>query len=59
FQTLRWELATAPSDIARVYQCAFEMRCLVGRRGGIGEKDFSFAEFCAGIRRNFSAAFGI
>lgn len=59
FQTLRWELATAPSDIARVYQCAFEMRCLAWRCGGNCEKDFSFAEFCAGIRQNFSAAFGI
>lgn len=59
FQTLRWERATAPADIARVYQCAFEMRCLSGRRGGNGEKDFSFAEFCAGVRRNFSRAFGI
>ena len=59
FQTLRWELATAPSDIARVYQCAFEMRCLAWRCGGNCEKDFSFAEFCAGNRQNFSAAFGI
>lgn len=59
FQTLRWERATAPADIAHVYQCAFEMRCLAGRRGRIGEKEFSFEEFCAGVRRNFSCAFGI
>ena len=59
FQTLRWELATPPSDIVRVYQCAFEMRCLAWRRDGNCEKDFSFAEFCAGVRKNFSAAFGM
>lgn len=56
FQTLRWEVATPPSDIARVYQCAFERRNLAFRKRGT---DVSFAEFCAQIRRNFSAAFGI
>lgn len=59
FQTLRNEIATPPFDIARVYQCAFELRCLAETRGGVSEKDFSFAEFCAEIRKNFSCAFGI
>ncbi len=59
FQTLRGERATPPSDIARVYQCAFELRSLSGRRGAESEKEFSFAKFCARIRRNFESAFGL
>ncbi len=59
FQTLRWEAATPPSDIARVYQCAFELRRLASRRALSGEEGFSFGEFCENVRRNFSSAFGI
>lgn len=59
FQTLRGERATPPSDIARVYQCAFELRSLSGRRGAESEKESSFAEFCAEMRKNFLCAFGV
>lgn len=59
FQTLRWERATPPCDIARVYQCAFELRSLAERSGFCGTKDFSFAKFCEEMRKNFLCAFGV
>ena len=54
YQTLKGERATSPSEIALVYQTAFELRTV----GAPFEARPSFADFAAVIEKNFSAAFG-